>query len=102
MTERFTITGLVPATFTPMGPDGSLDLPRVAPMVEHLQAHGVWANKPVPLFPYPGSPGYARQWGTPDDDAWERAMEQYLARFDEFSDIQNARPLPLSGLEHPW
>ena len=68
---------------------------------QHLQAHGVWANKPVPLFPYPGSPGYARQWGTPDDDAWERAMEQYLARFDEFSDIQNARPLPLNALEHP-
>jgi B12-binding domain/radical SAM domain protein of rhizo-twelve system len=68
---------------------------------EHLQTHGVWANKPVPLFPYPGSPGYARQWGTPDDDAWERAMDQYLARFDEFSDIQDARPLPLSALEHP-
>ena len=64
-----------------------------------LQAHGVWANKPVPMFPYPGSPGYARLWGTPDEVAWERAMEHYLARFDEFSDIQDARPRPLSELE---
>ncbi len=65
----------------------------------YLQSQGVWANKPVPMFPYPGSPGYARQWGTPDDIAWERAMEHYLARFDEFSDIQEARPLPLHELE---
>jgi anaerobic magnesium-protoporphyrin IX monomethyl ester cyclase len=66
---------------------------------EHLRGHGVWANKPVPMFSYPGSPGYARQWGTPDDRAWERAMEEYLARFDEFSDIQDARPRPLHALE---
>jgi B12-binding domain/radical SAM domain protein of rhizo-twelve system len=65
-----------------------------------LRESGVWANKPVPMFPYPGSPGYARVWGTPDDRAWERAMDEYLARFDEFSDIQNARPLPLDALEH--
>ena len=24
---------------------------------QHLQQLGVWANKPVPMFPYPGSPG---------------------------------------------
>jgi anaerobic magnesium-protoporphyrin IX monomethyl ester cyclase len=64
-----------------------------------LQSHGVWANKPVPMFPYPGSPGYSKLWGAPDDLAWERAMEHYLARFDEFSDIQDARPRPLSQLE---
>jgi anaerobic magnesium-protoporphyrin IX monomethyl ester cyclase len=64
-----------------------------------LQSHGVWANKPVPMFPYPGSPGYSKRWGTPDDLAWERALEHYLARFDEFSDIQDARPRPLSELE---
>jgi hypothetical protein len=51
------------------------------------------------MFPYPGSPGYARQWGAPDDEAWERAMDHYLARFDAFSDVQNARPLPLCELE---
>jgi B12-binding domain/radical SAM domain protein of rhizo-twelve system len=64
-----------------------------------LQSHGVWANKPVPMFPYPGSPGYSKLWGAPDEVAWERAMEHYLARFDEFSDIQDARPRPLSELE---
>jgi B12-binding domain/radical SAM domain protein of rhizo-twelve system len=67
---------------------------------QHLIAHGVWANKPVPLFPYPGSPDYARRWGAPDDRAWERAVDHYLRHFDEFSDIQNERPLPLSELEH--
>jgi anaerobic magnesium-protoporphyrin IX monomethyl ester cyclase len=65
----------------------------------HLQAAGVWANKPVPMFPYPGSPGYSRRWGAPDDLAWERAMEHYLAQYEEFSDIQEARPRPLSELE---
>jgi anaerobic magnesium-protoporphyrin IX monomethyl ester cyclase len=66
---------------------------------QHLQTHGVWANKPVPMFPYPGSPGYSRRWGAPDDQAWERAMDAYLTGFDEFSDIQDARPLPLHELE---
>ena len=66
---------------------------------QHLIAHGVWANKPVPLFPYPGSPDYARRWGRPDDQAWERAVDHYLANFDEFSDIQDARPLRLDELE---
>jgi B12-binding domain/radical SAM domain protein of rhizo-twelve system len=66
----------------------------------HLQRHGVWANKPVPMFSYPGSPGYARQWGAADDIAWERAHDDYLRSFDRFSDIQESRPLPLSDLEH--
>jgi B12-binding domain/radical SAM domain protein of rhizo-twelve system len=65
----------------------------------HLQRHGVWANKPVPLFPYPGSPDYTRRWGVPDDMAWERAHSHYLESFDEFSDIQDERPLPLVQLE---
>jgi hypothetical protein len=66
---------------------------------EHLTAHGVWANKPVPLFPYPGSPDYSKRWGRPDDQAWERAVDHYLASFDEFSDIQDARPRRLAELE---
>jgi B12-binding domain/radical SAM domain protein of rhizo-twelve system len=66
---------------------------------QHLIAHQVWANKPVPLFPYPGSPDYSRRWGRPDDDAWERAVGYYLDNFVEFSDIQDARPLPLAALE---
>ena len=31
--------------------------------------------------------------------AWERAHDHYLAQFDEFSDIQDARPQPLARLE---
>jgi len=65
-----------------------------------LQAHGVWANRPVPMFAYPGSPSYTRRWGAPDDQAWERALDQYLTRFNEFSDIQDARPRPMHELEH--
>lgn len=64
-----------------------------------LQNHGVWANKPVPLFPYPGSPDYTRRWGVPDDRAWERAHDFYLKRFDEFSDVQEQRPAALVQLE---
>jgi len=64
-----------------------------------LEAHGVWANKPVPLFPYPGSPEYTRMWGPADDFAWERAHEAYLKGFDSFSDIQEQRPQPLVELE---
>ena len=30
----------------------------------------------------PGSPDYTRRWGAPDDQAWERAHEHYLAQFD--------------------
>ena len=66
---------------------------------QYLIAHQVWANKPVPLFPYPGSPDYSKRWGRPDDEAWERAVGYYLDNFAEFSDIQDARPLPLAALE---
>jgi B12-binding domain/radical SAM domain protein of rhizo-twelve system len=66
---------------------------------QHLIVNQVWANKPVPLFPYPGSPDYMRRWGRPDDVAWERAVDYYLTQFAEFSDIQDARPLPLHALE---
>jgi hypothetical protein len=40
-----------------------------------------------------------RRWGRPDDIAWDRAVDYYLAQFAEFSDIQDARPLPLHALE---
>ena len=66
---------------------------------EELQQHGVWANEPVPLFPYPGSPEYRRIWGLPDDDAWERALDYYLDRYASFSDIQEAQPRRLPELE---
>ena len=75
------------------------DAELVAGWRERLQRHGVWANEPVPLYPYPSSPGYRRLWGEPDEMAWERAHEWYLAQFDHFSDIQEQRPLALPALE---
>ena len=80
--------------------DAGVDAPEdVERWRQRLIDRGVWANKPVPLFPYPGSPDYSRRWGAPDDQAWERAVDHYLASFDEFSDIQDARPARLSELE---
>jgi anaerobic magnesium-protoporphyrin IX monomethyl ester cyclase len=66
---------------------------------QYLHGFGVWANKPVPLFPYPGSPDYTKNWGVPDDWAWERAHEHYLKLYTEFSDVQEEKPLPLPRLE---
>jgi anaerobic magnesium-protoporphyrin IX monomethyl ester cyclase len=77
------------------------DADAIARWRDGLKAHGVWANEPVPLFPYPGSPDYVRRWGLPDDRAWERAHAHYLAQFDDFSDIQEQRPLALQDLEQP-
>ncbi|MBW8728835.1 MAG: TIGR04295 family B12-binding domain-containing radical SAM protein [Inquilinus limosus] len=71
----------------------------IAAWRDRLQSNGVWANDPVPLYPYPSSPDYRRLWGQPDDRAWERAHEHYLSQFDHFSDIQDERPLPLRELE---
>lgn len=64
-----------------------------------LREQNVWANDPVPLYPYPSSPDYRRLFGLPDDAAWERAHTHYLGQFDRFSDIQEDRPLPLPELE---
>jgi anaerobic magnesium-protoporphyrin IX monomethyl ester cyclase len=64
-----------------------------------LIGKGVWANAPVPLFPYPSSPSYRALWGEPDDVAWERAHDHYLHKFTGFSDIQDERPVPLPMLE---
>jgi B12-binding domain/radical SAM domain protein of rhizo-twelve system len=66
---------------------------------ERLVSHGVWANDPVPLYPYPSSPDYWRLFGAPDDQAWERAHQHYLHEFTRFSDIQDEQPWPLSSLE---
>jgi B12-binding domain/radical SAM domain protein of rhizo-twelve system len=71
----------------------------VAAWRERLQRGGVWANDPVPLYPYPSSPDYVRLWGRPDDEAWERAHAHYLEQFGSFSDIQEERPLALAELE---
>ena len=66
---------------------------------EDVRSKGVWANAPVPLFPYPGSPDYTSRWGEPDDMAWERAHSYYLAQYSAFSDVQQEHPRTLSELE---
>jgi hypothetical protein len=66
---------------------------------DDMRSAGVWANDPVPLYPYPGSPDYRKLWGEPDDQAWERAHDYYLGLFDRFSDVQEQRPVPLRELE---
>lgn len=71
----------------------------VAAWRDRLRAGGVWANDPVPLYPYPSSPDYRRLFGLPDEAAWERAHAHYLGQFSSFSDIQEDRPLPLRELE---
>ncbi len=75
------------------------DPQQVADWRDRMRAAGVWANDPVPLFPYPGSPDYTRLWGPPDDYAWERAHEYYLGNYSHLSEIQEDRPLPLVQLE---
>ncbi len=71
----------------------------VAEWRARLDRHGVWANDPVPLYPYPSSPDYRRLFGMPDERAWERAHEHYLAQFTHFSEIQDERPASLPELE---
>lgn len=66
-----------------------------------MKAQGVWVSEPVPMFPYPGSPLYTQMFGTPDDNAWERAHAHYRAQFDDkgYSDIQEQHPAELETLE---
>jgi len=75
------------------------DADEIAAWRARLQAQGVWANDPVPMFPYPSSPDYHTRWGAPDEHAWERAHAYYLAQFDRFSDIQDGAPHALEELE---
>jgi B12-binding domain/radical SAM domain protein of rhizo-twelve system len=80
--------------------DASIDDPEeIEAWRQNLKKFGVWANKPVPMYPYPGSPDYVRRWGLPDEQAWERAHEHYLEEYAAFSDIQEQRPISLSILE---
>jgi len=79
------------------------DAAEVAAWRQEVQAHGIWANDPVPLYPYPASPDYRKLWGNPDDLAWERAHDHYLRSFSRFSDIQDQQPARLAELEdQPW
>ena len=78
---------------------GTDDPALVAAWRDRLRDADVWANDPVPLYPYPGAPDYRKLWGPPDDAAWERSHAYYLTRFAAFSDIQDEAPLPLPVLE---
>jgi anaerobic magnesium-protoporphyrin IX monomethyl ester cyclase len=75
------------------------DRAEIARWRDRLARNGVWANDPVPLYPYPASPQYRALWGEPDDLAWERAHAHYLEAFDRWSDIQDQRPAELAVLE---
>ena len=66
----------------------------VAQWRDRLRSRGVWANDPVPIFPYPGSNIYRRKWGEPDDLAWERALHDYLEGVTRLSELQDAWSMP--------
>jgi anaerobic magnesium-protoporphyrin IX monomethyl ester cyclase len=81
---------------------GGDDAAMVAAWRDRLRGEGVWANDPVPLYPYPSSPDYRRLWGEPDELAWERAHAHYLAQHQRFSDVQGGiaeAPVALPALE---
>ena len=100
MTERLlTARRYVPFVQANLIATADDDAAEVAAWRERLQRHDVWANDPVPLFPYPSSPDYRNRWGAPDDAAWERAHDFYLERFRTFSDIQDEMPSALGELE---
>ncbi len=67
---------------------------------KELLSWGVWANDPVPIFPYPGSPLYETMWGQPDERSWERAHHHYLTENNYFSDLQDNCPRSLTELEN--
>ncbi len=76
------------------------DMPRdIARWRSELRKNGIWANEPIPVFPYPGSPLYAKLWGQPDERAWERAHDYYISASGSLSEIQDQHPLPLHELE---
>ena len=58
-----------------------------ASMPRKALAIGAWVNDPVPLFPYPGSPGFVNLWGLQDSTARERTHDYNLSLFEPFSDI---------------
>ena len=45
----------------------------------------------------PARPTTRSDGAQPDDRAWERAHDYYLTLYDQFSDIQDQRPVPLTG-----
>jgi hypothetical protein len=100
LTERLVMARrFVPFVQANLLDTGEDDLGAIERWREALLALGVWANEPVPIFPYPGAPEYALRWGAPDDQAWERAHAHYLRESRQFADFQEQEPLPLPELE---
>jgi B12-binding domain/radical SAM domain protein of rhizo-twelve system len=68
---------------------------------ERLKRQGVWVSEPVPMFPFPGTPLYTQMFGSPDDEAWERAHHHYTSAFGGkgYSDIQEQQPASIEDLE---
>ena len=65
----------------------------VAHWRSHLREAGVWANEPVPLYPYPSSPEYRARWGgarRPGVGARARALPRSLRQLQR-------HPGPASG-----
>ena len=100
LAERLLVAGdnvpFVQANLIEMPDD---DEETVAAWRRRMRDAGIWANDPVPMFPYPSSPAYRSLWGECDDHAWERAVDYYLDSFCTMSDLQDDRPLRLDELE---
>jgi anaerobic magnesium-protoporphyrin IX monomethyl ester cyclase len=75
------------------------DIAQIHAWRAQLRRHGVWANDPIPLYCFPGSPAYRQRWGHPDDLAWERSHADYLSCHPLLSNLQEERPLSLHTLE---
>jgi anaerobic magnesium-protoporphyrin IX monomethyl ester cyclase len=78
------------------------DLEAIETWRNGLVRDGVWVSKPVPMYPFPGTPMFTAMFGPPGDDAWELAHEHYLGINNQrryYSDIQAAEPLSLVQLE---
>ncbi|HXT36091.1 MAG TPA: TIGR04295 family B12-binding domain-containing radical SAM protein, partial [Chloroflexota bacterium] len=100
LTERLTTARrYVPFVQANLLDSGADDPASIAQWREELLSQGVWANVPVPMLFYPGSPGYVERWGAPDEQAWERAHAAYLQESREFADFQDQSPVPLPELE---
>ena len=71
------------------------------PGAKRLRANGVWANDPVPLYPYPGSPDYRRLWGAPDERPGSARTRITSRSSTASATSRTSDRLPLPELEAP-
>ena len=64
-----------------------------------LLAANVWANDPVPLYPYPSSPDYRKLFGAPDEAAWSAPTATTSNNSPASATSRTKTPLPLRTLE---